>query len=160
MAFSDNLRAARKAKGWTQEELALACGWSGQSRIANYESNSASAREPKVSEVPLLAKALGVPVSALFDDDPAAASQPERIDFDMMALTVSVARHLIEVRGDPPHFIEDPVMLEIAYQVVATHSDASRPTNVLDLTQILAKRLRGQTDGEEHVRGIGAATGR
>ncbi|RZZ90628.1 helix-turn-helix domain-containing protein [Pseudoxanthomonas winnipegensis] len=159
MAFSDNLRAARKAKGLTQEELALACGWSGQSRIANYESNSSSAREPKVSEVPLLAKALGVPIASLFDelDQP---SQTERIDFDKMALTVSVARHLIEVRGDPPHFIEDPVMLEIAYQVVAAHSDVSRPTNVLDLTQILAKRLRGENDGEGQIRGVGASTGR
>ena len=44
MAFSDNLRAARLKAGMTQEALALACGWSGQSRIANYESSAASAR--------------------------------------------------------------------------------------------------------------------
>lgn len=89
-----------------------------------------------------------------------AASHPERIDFDRMALTVSVARHLIEVRGDPPEFIEDPVMLEIAYQVVATYSDASRPSNVLDLTKILAKKLRGVVDGEKAIRGSGAASSR
>ena len=64
MAFSDNLRAARLKAGMTQEALALACGWSGQSRIANYESSAASARA-KVSEVPLLAAALGVSIASL-----------------------------------------------------------------------------------------------
>lgn len=74
MAFSDNLRAARIKAGMTQEALALACGWSGQSRIANYESSAASAREPKVSEVPLLAKALGVSIASLFGEAPASQS--------------------------------------------------------------------------------------
>lgn len=85
MAFSDNLRAARLKAGMTQEALALACGWSGQSRIANYESSAASAREPKVSEVPLLAAALGVSIASLFGE--ALASQSSRPDPAILAET-------------------------------------------------------------------------
>lgn len=85
MAFSDNLRAARLKAGMTQEALALACGWSGQSRIANYESSAASAREPKVSEVPLLAAALGVSIASLFGEAP--ASQSPRPDPAILAET-------------------------------------------------------------------------
>lgn len=46
MAFKDNLRLFRKAAGLSQEALALACGWSGQSRIANYDKGI---REPSIA---------------------------------------------------------------------------------------------------------------
>lgn len=54
----------------TQEQLALACGW-GQSRIANYESKSAEAREPKASEIQMMAKALNCTVGELFGESSA-----------------------------------------------------------------------------------------
>jgi len=59
----------------------MACGWSGQSRVANYESSSSNAREPKVSEVPLLAAALGTSIAELFDEQP---SQPQRLDTEKL----------------------------------------------------------------------------
>jgi len=96
MAFSDNLRRTRLAKGMTQEALAMACGWSGQSRIANYESGSASAREPKVSEVPLLAKALGVSVAELFDEVP---SQSQRLDAEKLADLLATVEAAIAQSG-------------------------------------------------------------
>lgn len=64
MGFRDNLRKFRKAARLTQEQLALACGWSGQSRIANYE---AGTREPTLDEVASLAAALGVTPGELLD---------------------------------------------------------------------------------------------
>lgn len=57
MGFPANLRRFRKAARLTQEELAHACGWSGQSRIANYE---AGKREPTLAELTLLVGALEV----------------------------------------------------------------------------------------------------
>lgn len=67
MTFAKRLRQLRIQRGLSQEALALACGWSGQSRIANYESTKPKARQPKPDELPLLARALGVPVGAFFE---------------------------------------------------------------------------------------------
>jgi phage repressor protein C with HTH and peptisase S24 domain len=49
------IREARKAKGWTQGQLAEACGWEGASRVGNYESNS---REPSRDDWIKIARAL------------------------------------------------------------------------------------------------------
>lgn len=58
--FAKTLRRLRKEAELTQEQLALACGYQGQSRIANYESTGENARTPSLAEIPVLAKALHV----------------------------------------------------------------------------------------------------
>lgn len=70
MGFPANLRRLRTAAKLTQEQLAHACGWPGQSRVANYE---AGKREPNLEEVALLAAALRVEPGDLLDDAPSAA---------------------------------------------------------------------------------------
>jgi phage repressor protein C with HTH and peptisase S24 domain len=40
MTPGDRIRDARKLKGWTQSQLAEACGWEGASRVGNYESGA------------------------------------------------------------------------------------------------------------------------
>lgn len=67
MSFAANLRRLRKARGLTQEQLALAAGFPGQSRISNYESEGASRREPSEADARAIARVLGVPLGALFD---------------------------------------------------------------------------------------------
>lgn len=62
--FADRLRALRAAADLTQEGLAAACGFSGQSRVSNYEQ---ATREPSIDDLNLLAKALQVPVGTLVD---------------------------------------------------------------------------------------------
>lgn len=62
MGFKQNLRNYRRAANLTQEQLALACGWAGQSRIANYEKGI---REPTLEEVTQLAGVLGVEAGEL-----------------------------------------------------------------------------------------------
>jgi len=100
MTFSANLRRIRLSKGMTQEALAEACGWSGQSRIANYESSLPKAREPKVSEVPLLVKALGTTVAELFGEQ---TSQPQRLDSEKLAdLLETVEAAIIQSRRQIP----------------------------------------------------------
>lgn len=68
MKFSERLRFWRSFRDLTQEQLAHACHFSGQSRIANYESEKNS-REPNLDELRILAEALEVPVDALISDD-------------------------------------------------------------------------------------------
>lgn len=88
----------------TQEALALACGWSGQSRIANYESDSPKAREPRVSEVPALAKALGVSIASLFGEaekNSPPVSHAGRLDPIMLAEAIEALRRVARNAGVP-----------------------------------------------------------
>jgi transcriptional regulator with XRE-family HTH domain len=158
MAFSDNLKRLRLSRGLTQEQLALACGWSGQSRVANYESSAPNAREPKLSEVPLIATALGVSVSELFDGSPT-SSQEARPDFERMAATVTVLRTYLELMGKPLAMVEDPLLLEIAHEVVMEFGGTEPAKNVLDLTKVLADRMRRDEGEQRSVRRIGKAAG-
>jgi phage repressor protein C with HTH and peptisase S24 domain len=70
MSFASNLKALRQAKGLTQEQLAHACGWRGQSRVANYETIGKNAREPSEADIRALAAALEVSVAELFGEYP------------------------------------------------------------------------------------------
>lgn len=65
MGFSANLKRYRDASGLTQEQLALAAGWSGQSRVANYE---AGTRTPSLEHVEALARALRITRPELLGD--------------------------------------------------------------------------------------------
>lgn len=158
MAFSDNLKAARLAKGMTQEGLALACGWSGQSRIANYESSSPSAREPKVSEVPILARALGVSVSELFGEV-AGPSQVGRIDPDKLAESIAALRQVAKKIGwdyDPE---THPAETVIAYELRCTMPDAPSYANVIDFGDKLAEKLRRRQAEADGGQGAGGQVG-
>jgi phage repressor protein C with HTH and peptisase S24 domain len=75
MSFASNLKALRQAKGLTQEQLAHACGWRGQSRVANYESTGKSGREPSEADIRALAAALEVTVAELFGEYPSAEDE-------------------------------------------------------------------------------------
>lgn len=65
MNFAKNIKKRRLELGLTQEQLAHACGWPGQSRVANYEKGL---REPTINDIQTLAKVLQIEVSALFGD--------------------------------------------------------------------------------------------
>lgn len=89
MAFPDNLKRLRKAAGFTQEALALACGWSGQSRIANYEKGI---REPNFDETAALASALGVNTSDLIGRPTTLPVASDWSDIQGYAQTVGLGR--------------------------------------------------------------------
>lgn len=76
--FSARLASLRKQRGLTQKELAFAAGYEGkQGRIANYELGT---RQPRLSELPVLAKALGISVSGFFELDDAENSHTEHAE--------------------------------------------------------------------------------
>ena len=63
----------------TQEQLALAAGFNGQSRIGNYERGG---REPSLADASAIAKALGVTTAEILDID--FPSQPARLSGDII----------------------------------------------------------------------------
>lgn len=111
-----------------------------------------------------LEKAMGLAHGELdraVGDDAPIASQPAGLDFEKIAAAVNVLSHYLDLVGDPPEWIHDPVLLETAYMVVDQFGKPAAPDNVLDLTKLLAKRMRGSTDEQQQpVRGARAAPGR
>jgi transcriptional regulator with XRE-family HTH domain len=82
MGFKENLRRYRVAAELTQEQLALACGFSGQSRIANYEKG---ARDPDFDDLEKLARALSVDKSDLLGGSARPAKQDDWRDVQAYA---------------------------------------------------------------------------
>ncbi|MGK8440709.1 XRE family transcriptional regulator [Ectopseudomonas hydrolytica] len=64
--LGQRLKRLRKAKGMSQQALAEECGWASQSRIGNYE---ADLRAPSLSDLLLIAPALGVSLAELAGSD-------------------------------------------------------------------------------------------
>ncbi len=90
----------------------------------------------------------------------APASQSARPDFGKLGSAVNVLRHYLEIMGDPAEWISDPVLLETAFEVVDEFTGEEPADNVIDLTKILAKKIRGAIDEQgKQVRGSRAASG-
>ncbi|PTT36784.1 hypothetical protein DBR33_19020, partial [Stenotrophomonas sp. HMWF022] len=87
-------------------------------------------------------------------------SQSTGLDFEKMSAAVKVLSHYLELVGDPPEWIYDPVLLETAFMVVDAFGQPSAPDNVLDLTKLLAKRIREAKDDSHATRGARTAVGR
>ncbi|WP_045769525.1 helix-turn-helix domain-containing protein [Xanthomonas albilineans] len=142
MSFSNTLKRLRLARGLTQEKLALACGWNGQSRIANYESNSPKAREPKLSELPVIARALGVSLEELLGDNDLGDAgtgvlQSENITFRLHPQLISRTHAFLEVdRSYDLSLLTDATLFAKAYEWLAQQGE------VVDSPQSFNKFLR------------------
>lgn len=63
--LGSRIKSLRKAKGMSQKDLALACGWESQSRIGNYEKDQ---RQPNLQDLGKIAAALKAPLTELVKD--------------------------------------------------------------------------------------------
>lgn len=142
MTFAATLRAIRKAKGMTQEQLALACGFTGQSRIGNYEADPGKkhAREPELNEIPVIAEALGVNINELFGQEIASAggSQSARLDAAKVAETVMALRKVFATRGSDFDVAEDPELFVLAYGIREQMSPVPSTEELIDFGMRLA----------------------
>ena len=78
-----NIKALRKANGWSQEDLAKRMGYSDRSMIAKIESGAVDLAESKIMQ---FAKVFGVKPSFLMGWDDEAEYTPEQIDRAMKFL--------------------------------------------------------------------------
>jgi transcriptional regulator with XRE-family HTH domain len=75
--IGQNIKNLRIQRGLSQKALAELCGWDSNSRIANYEGSGKTKREPTLSDIKRIAKALNVSPAALaFDEYPSAGDIP------------------------------------------------------------------------------------
>lgn len=157
MSFAIHLRRLRNAKGLTQEQLAHACGFAGQSRIANYEGTGPHAREPSLAEVPVIAHALGVSVGELFGEPaPLTQSQAARLDPAKVAETVKALRTVFARRGATFDVEADPELFVAAYAVREEMEEAPSPENLIEFGMKLADMAQGISSDE---RGNGLPSG-
>jgi transcriptional regulator with XRE-family HTH domain len=112
MKFAANLKRIRLSKKLSQEELAHACGFPGQSRVGNYE---AGTREPSTDEISLIAKVLEVGVGELFGEPPASVSKSQETGLDPVMLgetAAAVSRYydragqMFKLEAEPERFLQ------------------------------------------------------
>lgn len=115
MPYPDAIKRLRNARNLTQEQLAMACGFPTQSRIANYERGK---REPSLADAALLAEALGVTQAEVLDLTYPAQSQPARLTGEMLASAYRMARQTLRSQGQEPDSF-DPEANEIDAAIFA-----------------------------------------
>ena len=83
------------------------------------------------------------------------------LDFETIAGAVEVLRNYLELTGQPPELVSDPVYLAIMYEAVEEFGGDVRPDNVLDITKWAAKRVRedGGSSATDEVQGDRRAAG-
>lgn len=104
------LKAARKAAGLTQAQVAAACGWDPPSRYANYEQGI---REPSLEDLRAIAKAVAAGghtfARIVTGEDVIPASQPPRLTAATISRAVQLMREATEqVEGTPVDVEADP----------------------------------------------------
>lgn len=151
MNFAANLRRLRAKTKLSQEKLAHACGYQGQSRISNYENGL---REPELAEIPVIATALGVEIAELFGHPPSGmGSQPTRLDPERIAELATV---LAERAGVKP---DDSVLWDLrnertaesfveAYAAYVAMKERNTPENVVRYSIAIANSPQGANTNE------------
>lgn len=125
MALSDRIKEARKAKGFTQEELGELIGVA-KTTVAGYEKN----REPTAAKVGEIADALGVDVNFLFQDETSRISASH--------LTAAELEHLKKYRSLDSH---GKKMVNLVLEEEAARMDAEKivqiAENIIELDNYL-----------------------
>lgn len=129
-SFGTRLRSLRLAAGLTQEKLAHACGYSGQSRIANYERGI---REPSLADIQTICRVLGVSPSDLVDLEvferlAGQQSHPARLDPDVLRIAAQTARAIAARAIDPE---QDADLLAKAYDAIVELAGSQPPPAVI-----------------------------
>ncbi|MCD0280498.1 helix-turn-helix transcriptional regulator [Xanthomonas melonis] len=155
MSIGERLRDLRNERNLTLEQAGAIGGTTKQSMS---QIEKGLTREPGGLALFSWARYYGVNLEWLITGKgkpDATASQDARPEFDKIAAAVNLLLHYLELVGDPLEWIHDPVLLETAYLVAEEFGHEVRPDNVLDLTKILARRIRGDVD--EQQRSVGRA---
>ena len=87
MKIGENIRALRKARGFTQEQLADMLGISFQA-VSKWENN---ANTPDISLLPMIAKALGTSIDQLFSENNPGSREGAEIPASQKNVSFSIA---------------------------------------------------------------------
>lgn len=148
--FKDTLKRLRQAADLTQEQLADACGFQGQSRIGNYERGRGL---PSIPELLVMARALHVDVCEFFGH----ASQVGRLDPEMVEDVI----YALKTASGNFHEPSARDFIEYYGLRAAMPSQPSTPRNALEVVVRAKFRVEGDERGAPlHATGPAARAGR
>lgn len=150
VSIAHQIRRWRTYRGLTQEGLALACGWSGQSRVSNYENPGDGGRNPSVEELPLLARALGITLDELFFGDPGAVSQTVRLDVEKLQTASIKLITDFGMAGLPAQLDRDMDLLALAYEREMMPSDDRVSATYAEAVNLRIDQRREQLNELRH----------
>lgn len=161
-----NIRALMGERSINELAEAAGIGQTWLQRFMNPDKPS-GIQKPNPDKLAPVARALGVSLNDLMFADLSGAARPTqsqagRPDFGKMADAVYMLRQYLEIVGEPPEWVADPVMLEVAYAAVEAFGQPVTPSNVIDLTKRFANQVRnagGRQGGREEVAGDGTDSG-
>lgn len=159
MDFPANLKRLRIAAGLTQEQLAAAMGWSGQSQVSNYENGRG---DPPLAELDKLAHTLGVDIAELFNSSgrpKVTASHSGRFNPDMLAESIAALRRVAKnnhLAYDPE---THPDVTIYTYELRQALPPTPSTADVIDFGAKLAERLRLRAEGGGGGQGNGGQAG-
>jgi len=147
MEWYDRAKGRMADLGLNQADLESVLGVS-RAGVSHYLTGR---RDPSPKQLIDLARRLDVSLDTLLigSEDTRRQSLPAIPDFERMAEAVTVLREYVEVTGGPDELVTDPIALQIAYEVVESFGLPVRADNVLNLTKILGRRIRGGEDEHE-----------
>lgn len=157
MKWYDRAKGRMADLGINQADLAPVLGVQ-KAAVSHYLTGK---REPSPAQLVALAARLQVSLDTLLvGGDSPAPSQTERPDFDKIAAAITLLSEYVEVTGGPDELVSDATAIEIAYEVVEAFGMPIAADNVLSLTKLLGKRIRGETNEDQRaLRAARKATG-
>ncbi|HEY0860701.1 MAG TPA: helix-turn-helix transcriptional regulator [Pseudoxanthomonas sp.] len=113
MELGERIKAARKAAGLTQAQLAAACGWDPPSRLANYEQGI---REPSLADLQVIAGQVASGGWTYSDIVIGPASQPAGLDYATLESSLVAVKEAIEAADVVMDLFDKAPLIAYAYR--------------------------------------------
>lgn len=158
MDLGERIKAARKAAGYTQAQLASLCGWDPPSRLANYEQGI---REPSLADLQLIARHVATGGWTYSDIVIGQASQPAGLDLDTLQIALVAVKKAIQAADVEIDLYSTAPLIALAYRERAVLPAKPTTAQLKEFDKHISERLlsgvgNGEWKEEGRVAGAGA----
>jgi transcriptional regulator with XRE-family HTH domain len=153
MEIGDRIIQLRTAQGWNQSQLARKIGVTPQS-VQHWEKGGGI----RSAQLEALAQAFGLSLPQFMFGD-ALPSQPARLDAGILRDSMMVLRKAYQRAGLVYDLEAEPEQFRDTYEALQAMDGGATPENVIDISDMLADRLRERqerTDGKRKSRAVGS----
>jgi len=160
MELGERIKAARKAAGLTQAQLAAACGWDPPSRLANYEQGI---REPSLADLQLIARHVAAGGWTYADIVIGQASQPAGLSLETLQIALVAVKKAIRAADVEIDLYNTAPLIALAYRERAVLPAKPSNAQLKEWDKHIIERLQegvsnGEWKEEGRVAGVGAAS--
>lgn len=159
MELGERIKAARKAAGLTQAQLAAACGWDPPSRLANYEQGT---REPSLADLQLIARHVAPGGWTYADIVIGQSSQPAGLDLTTLRIALVAVKKAIRAADVEIDLYSTAPLIALAYRERAVLPAVPTDKQLKEFDKHIIERLQegvGNGEWKEEGRVVGAGAG-